>query len=82
MSAQVVDLSERRRVRELANTLVDMANGRAEDLVSLQQLMSSHPRLAHRLVRQVFTGNLTLALAANIARRWLATLGATQPCPH
>lgn len=72
MSAQVVDLSERRRVRELANTLADMANGRVEDLVSLQHLMIDHPGLAHELVRQVFTGKLSLARAADIARRWLA----------
>ena len=78
----MVDLAERRRVRELANTLLDMANGRAEDLVSLQQLMNGHPRLAHRLVRQVFTGNLTLEVAAGIARRWLTMQGATQPHPH
>jgi len=81
VSAQVVDLAERRRVRALANTLVDMANGRAEDLVSLQQLMNSHPGLALRLVREVMPGRLTLELAADIARRWLASHSAFPPLP-
>ena len=71
MSAQIVDLAERRRVRDLAKLLADLAQGRVDDLVVLQHLMVDHPDLAQTLVRRTLAGELTLAEAAYIARRWL-----------
>ena len=70
MSAKIVDLAERRRVRELADALADLAKGRVDELVLLQQLMDEHPGLAHELVRQVLAGERSLGEAAGIARRW------------
>ncbi len=70
MSAQIVNLAEHRRVRELANALADMANGRADDLIVLQHLMTDDPDFAQALVRRLFAGRLTLPQAASIARRW------------
>lgn len=69
MSAQIVDLAERRRVRELADALAAMAHGRVEDLIALQHLMLDHPDECHDLLRQVVYGHTTLAEAARAARQ-------------
>ncbi len=71
MSAQIVDLGQHRRVRELAAALAGMAEGRVEDLISLQHLMIDQPDVGETLLRQVLSGRTSLAAAARTARRLL-----------
>ncbi len=71
MSAQIVDLSEHRRVRELAAALAGMAEGRVEDLIVMQHLMIDQPDVGETLLRQVLSGRTSLSAAARAARRLL-----------
>lgn len=71
MSAQIVDLAQHRRVRELAAALAGMAEGRVEDLISLQHLMMDQPDVGETLLRRVLSGRTSLAAAARTARRML-----------
>ncbi|MCC7120498.1 MAG: hypothetical protein IT493_02980 [Gammaproteobacteria bacterium] len=70
MSADIVDLDEHRRVRQMADTLAGLAVDRPGDLIVLQHLMADNPGLATELVRRVFAGDASLGRAAAIARRW------------
>jgi len=71
VSAQIVDLSEHRRVRELAAALAGMAEGRVEDLIVMQHLMIDQPDVGETLLRKVLSGRTSLAAAARAARRLL-----------